>query len=263
MRLKVPREPSVDADRQQREHYDLISAQYEAHNDDPGSQAFRRQFMYAPMFDAVKLSGARVLDAMCGNGQTTRFLLPAGASVIGLDVSEKQISSYKRRWDGCGAVCASIFDTPFDNESFDCVVILGGLHHTHPRISDAVREIERILKPGGHFCFAEPHTGSLPDLIRRTWYRHDRYFAENEASIDVEVLKGVFSHSFRFTRERYSGNVGYLLVLQSLILRLPLWLKRVYAPAALLIERCITPILGRRSACFVVCQWQKTSTRSS
>jgi len=217
--------------------------------------------MYAPMFEALELSGTKVLDAMCGNGQTTRFLVPTGASIVGLDISERQIDSYRRQWGGCAAVCASILHMPFGSESFDRVVILGGLHHAHPHVSDAIGEIERILKPGGYLCFAEPHAGSLPDAVRRIWYRHDRYFAENEASIDLEDLKRQFSHRFRFVKEMYSGNVGYLLVLQSLILRLPLWLKRIYAPAALLIESWINPLLGRRSSCFVVCQWQKRLIR--
>ena len=41
--------------------------------------------------------------------------------------------------------------------SFDCVAVVGGLHHIHPNVKAAVREIHRVLKPGGHFCFMEPH----------------------------------------------------------------------------------------------------------
>ena len=59
------------SERQQQAHYDHIAADYEAHYSDVWSVEYRRRFIYEPMFAVLDLSGMKVLDAMCGSGQTT------------------------------------------------------------------------------------------------------------------------------------------------------------------------------------------------
>jgi ubiquinone/menaquinone biosynthesis C-methylase UbiE len=161
----------------QQDHYDEIAADYEAHYSDPCSLEYRRKFIYEPMFAGIDLSGMKVLDAMCGSGQTTEYLLSRGAVVTGLDLSNEVITTFKSRWTNCDAIQRSLLDSGLPDDSFDCVVIVGGLHHIHPHVSAALREINRVLKPGGFLCFMEPHSGSLPDVIRRVWYKHDRFFS--------------------------------------------------------------------------------------
>ena len=106
---------------------------------------------------------------------------------------------------GAVAVRGSILSSGFDDESFDAVFVTGGLHHVHPRVPEAVAEIHRILKPGGWFCFYEPHTGSLADTARRFWYRHDSRFEDNEAAVDLEDLMRRNRQNFDFVTTRYSG----------------------------------------------------------
>ena len=103
---------------------------------------------------------------------------------------------------------------------------MGGLHHAHPRLDETVAEIHRVLKPGGYLCFSEPHLGSLPDVVRKLWYRVDPLFLSNEASLDFARLKRRFAGSFTFGPDHYLGNLGYLLIFNSLVFRVPLWLKR-------------------------------------
>jgi 2-polyprenyl-3-methyl-5-hydroxy-6-metoxy-1,4-benzoquinol methylase len=62
------------AELQQQQHYDEIAAAYEAHYSDEWSVEYRRRFIYEPMFAGIELSGMKVLDAMCGSGQTTSYL---------------------------------------------------------------------------------------------------------------------------------------------------------------------------------------------
>ena len=65
----------------QQDHYDQIADEYEAHYSDACSLEYRRKFIYEPMFEGIDLSGMKVLDAMCGSGQTTEYLLSRGALV--------------------------------------------------------------------------------------------------------------------------------------------------------------------------------------
>jgi hypothetical protein len=98
----------------------------------------------------------------------------------------------------------------------------------------------------------------LPDYARKLWYRYDSLFAENEDSIDLEALKTQFAAQFRFVKERYRGGLAYLLVFNSLIFRIPLWLKRVYSPPLLWLESALQwTNAGKRSSCFVICRWMK------
>lgn len=247
----------MNEDRLQGRHYDRIGEAYDAHYDDPSSQAYRDRFIYDPMLEDLPLGGARVLEAMCGSGQVTRYLLSRGAEVTGLDISERQIRLFQERWPGCGARCASILDSGFEDETFDGIVIVGGLHHVHPGLSPAVVEICRILKPGGFFCFAEPHRGSLPDIVRRFWYRHDRLFADNEESVDVGALMREFHETFDMAKVRYSGNLGYLFVLNSMVFRIPLGWKRYYAPAILVLEGVLSRIQTKATSCMALAQWVK------
>ena len=241
----------------QKEHYARIGSEYAKHYGDPWSQRYRRQFINEPMLEGLDLSARCVLDAMCGSGETTRYLLERGARVTGVDISQKEIRQFTTAFPGCDAHCASILSTGLESERFDCVVVVGGLHHLHPRLREAVDEIHRVLKVGGYFCFAEPHKDSLPDQARRLWYRHDSLFAENEASLDIGSLKTQFSAKFDFTRENYKGNLAYLFVLNSLVFRIPLQFKRLYSPGLIGLEAMIGKMQGKRLSCFAVCQWRK------
>ena len=241
----------------QKRHYELIASRYAAHYGDHWSQEYRRRFINRPMFKNIDLSNAVVLDAMCGSGETTAFLVGQGAKVTGVDISEEEIKEYEKRYPGCTSKCASILSSQLESDHYDCVVVVGGLHHLHPQVNDAITEIHRVLKVGGYFCFFEPHQGSLPNALRRLWYRMDSLFAENEEAIDVDSMKSDFSTRFRFITEAYKGNFAYLLVLNSLIFRMPLWMKGLYSRPLMILESIVEKIQGKRSSCFVVCQWQK------
>ena len=245
------------SERQQQQHYDEIAADYETHYSDEWSLEYRRRFIYDPMFEGIDLSGMEVLDAMCGSGQTTSYLLTRGAKVTGLDISNETIDQFQARWREAKAVKCSLLDSGLPDNSFDCVSVVGGLHHIHPEMKAAVREIHRVLKPGGYFCFMEPHTGSFPDVIRRVWYRFDRFFSDNEAAIDIARLQRDFADRFTLRKAKYQGNVAFLLVLNSLIFRIPPRSKRFFAPSLLNVEPLINKLQTKFTSCFVVAQWQK------
>jgi SAM-dependent methyltransferase len=245
------------AERQQQEHYDNIAADYEAHYSDYWSVEYRRRFIYEPMFEGLDLSGMKVLDAMCGSGQTTNYLLSQGASVTGLDISNEVIDTFQTQWSNASVVKRSLLDSGLPDNSFDCVAVVGGLHHIHPNVKRAVREIHRILKPGGHFCFMEPHSGSLPDIVRRVWYRFDRFFSDNEASIDIAALQKDFGSRFELKQAKYLGNFAFLLVLNSLIFRIPPGSKKFFAPLLMKLEPIVNKVQTKLTSCFVVTQWQK------
>lgn len=241
----------------QRRHYDKIAPDYEVHYGDSCSREYRQRFIYQPMFAGVDVGKMNILDAMCGSGHTTEYLLSHGARVTGLDISEAEINSFSTRFPDARGLCRSLLRSGLESDSFDCVAVVGGLHHVHPHLQSAIREIHRVLKPGGYFCFMEPHTGSLPDLVRRLWYRFDPLFSDNEAAINLRDLQKDFTNEFVFNRTRYQGNVAFLFVLNSLIFRIPLRAKPIYSPALMACEAALSTMQTKLTACFAIAQWQK------
>ena len=228
--LEYPIVSSTEPEQLQKLHYEKIGTEYESNYSDPDGQRYRERFIHKPMFKGIELAGRNVLEAMSGGGQTTSYLLSQGAQVTGLDISREAIDTFIRRWPQCDAICASIMNSGLPSDAFDCVAIIGGLHHLPPNEIAALSEVHRVLKPGGHLCFAEPFKGSLPDIFRSFWYKHDKLFAANEASIDLNELKREFSTRFSFVDETYLGNIGYLFVINSMVFRIPIRLKPLYTP---------------------------------
>jgi demethylmenaquinone methyltransferase/2-methoxy-6-polyprenyl-1,4-benzoquinol methylase len=92
---------------------------------------------------------ALVLDLASGTGDFSRLVrerLPDARSVA-VDITEEMLQ-LARQHGQKEAVCADAAALPFGNASFDCVFIGYGLRN-FPNLGAAVREIERITRPGG------------------------------------------------------------------------------------------------------------------
>lgn len=228
-----------NSEKGQKEYYDKIAAKYDRYHTNPYAVKYRYT-CYGRMFQGIDFKGLKVLDAMCGGGDVTEYLLQKGASVTGLDISESFCKIYKARFKDCNIVCSSILRTEFPSSSFDAAVITGGLHHLHPHVNQGINEIARILKPSAYFCFFEPNAGSIVDVFRKIWYRMDkRYFQENEEAIDIDDIMKKHKYHFEVTKTKYGGNLAYLFVSQAMIFRIPPGLIKYYAPFLLWLEKVI------------------------
>jgi SAM-dependent methyltransferase len=101
-------------------------------------------------FDGAR--GLRVLEIGCGLGTDGARFARAGAIYTGVDLTEAAVSLARRNFelqDLTGEFrTADAENLDFPGESFDLVYSHGVLHHT-PDTARAVREVYRVLKPGG------------------------------------------------------------------------------------------------------------------
>lgn len=96
--------------------------------------------------------GDRVLDAGAGPGRFTLELLRLGAHVTALDISPGQLELLRARVPDVEAMLGDVTDlSRFPDDSFDLTVCFGGpLSYVVDRAEDAVAELARVTKPGGH-----------------------------------------------------------------------------------------------------------------
>ncbi|WP_458011147.1 methyltransferase domain-containing protein [Candidatus Solincola sp.] len=113
-----------------------------------------RRMVLASLLDGLPLGeGRRVLDVGCGTGGNFPFLSRYG-EVEGCDYSEEAVRFCRLR--GIAPVReASIYDLPYPDASFDLVTCLDVLEHLRLDLP-ALRELERVLKPGGHLLLTIP-----------------------------------------------------------------------------------------------------------
>lgn len=113
--------------------------------------------------DFQNTRGLRVLEIGCGMGTDGAQFAKAGAIYTGIDLTDAAVELARKRFQVSGLKgefrVADAERLDFPDASFDLVYSHGVLHHT-PDIEAAVREIHRVLKPGGRAMVMLYHRGS-------------------------------------------------------------------------------------------------------
>jgi SAM-dependent methyltransferase len=99
----------------------------------------------------VPKPGKLTVDIGCGEGRVTRDLRALGHRVVGVDRSFTMAAAAAE-----GVVVADATRLPFASGSTDCAVAFMSLHDID-QMAETVREVARILIPGGHFVIAIVH----------------------------------------------------------------------------------------------------------
>jgi len=110
-----------------------------------------------------KARGLKVLEIGCGLGTDGAQFAEAGAFYTGVDLTDAAVELARRRFELFGLSgkfqTADAENLDFAKESFDLVYSHGVLHHT-PETGKAIREIHRVLRPGGRAMVMLYHRGS-------------------------------------------------------------------------------------------------------
>ena len=135
--------------------YDEWAATYDK---DPNPQT---ALEYRPVLEALDARrGEHILDAACGTGRYTAVLRDAGADVVGFDFSEAMLAKARARLPDVAFVQGDLNrPLPFPDGSFDAVLCGQALKHL-PALHAPMRELARVLRPGGRLVFSVTH----PDM---------------------------------------------------------------------------------------------------
>jgi ubiquinone/menaquinone biosynthesis C-methylase UbiE len=142
-------------------------------NEARGTPAFYRSLdehrykVHPGLLSAVgfeKTKGLRVLEIGCGCGSEAERFARAGARYTTVDLTNAALSITQRRFQLGGLegrfIQGDAEDLPFADGSFDLVYSHGVLHHT-PNTPRTIREVHRVLAPGGRAVIMLYHRASF------------------------------------------------------------------------------------------------------
>jgi 2-polyprenyl-3-methyl-5-hydroxy-6-metoxy-1,4-benzoquinol methylase len=101
----------------------------------------------------------KLLDVGCGDGKYLNRMRPLGWSVEGVDFDSKAVANAKVQY-GLDLHCGNLQDANFSSEMFDAVTMSHVIEHL-PEPLVLLKEIQRILKPGGRLVVTTPNSDSL------------------------------------------------------------------------------------------------------
>jgi len=172
-----------------------------------------------PLIDRHLTGSRRILDIGCGEGQAARRLTALGAEVIGLDPTRAQLRTARERAGGPAYAHAIAESLPCRSASFDGVVMCLVIEHIEA-YDQAIREVARVLEPGGRFLLLlnhpllqAPGSGWIDDHILEEQYWRVGQYLNDDAGIE-EVAPGVNLPFMHRPLSRYihvMGEVGLLI----------------------------------------------------
>lgn len=145
------------------------------------------------------VTGKRLLDLGCGAGENSVYFSLKGAHCTATDYSpgmvDKALKLAQANNVHIDGRTMNAMEIEFPDETFDIVYAANLLHHL-PEPKAALREIHRVLKPGGKLCFWDPlRHNPVINIYRRiaTGVR-----TKDELALDIGITK-VVSSLFRET----------------------------------------------------------------
>ncbi len=163
-----------------------------------------RRVALAVLADAVgDRSALRILDAGCGTGGTTVALRRFG-SVVGIDLAWEALAPARARGLQGQLARGSVELLPFADGSFDVVTSFEVIYHLGVGSDvQALRELRRVLKPGGLLLLRVP---------AHDWLRgeHDRLVHTRHRYTRTEVVDKLRDTGFKAERISWANSALFV-----------------------------------------------------
>jgi ubiquinone/menaquinone biosynthesis C-methylase UbiE len=149
--------------------------------------------------------GERILDIGAGKGKVASQVMKSpGVEIYAVEPNEKRLESMKREFPAIKSSLAGAESLPFADSYFDKAYTTMALHHFSD-LDRALREVARVLKPGGSFVVleVEPDSG-LGSLFKF----FGRVIGEHMGMLTREQLQGRLESvgGFRVLRSESRGS---------------------------------------------------------
>jgi SAM-dependent methyltransferase len=184
---------------QQREHFNSIAEKYRVGREDVNHKTIK-SIIWDRAGSVIKNhlpDDFSMLEAMCGYAEGYGIIsdtIGTPCDYLGFDYSDDIVSSKAIIKTGLNVIHADATQFMPENNKYDLILLIGGLHHVPDFASDVVKRLSTGLKHGGIFVNLEPtHANPLYKWIRNRIYKNNEIFdVETERSFELEELKSFF-----------------------------------------------------------------------
>jgi ubiquinone/menaquinone biosynthesis C-methylase UbiE len=151
-----------------------------------------------------RLYKPKICEVGCGSGQFSKELskrLTNEHDFYGIDISEVILEYYP-----FNKINASAFNIPVEENFFDVICYPASLHHLYP-FEEAIKEMDRILKPDGFFYCLEPNYYHLHRfLIMKNKFIYQFFRKANDVPIQFKKLSDTLSRrGFNIIYNKYTN----------------------------------------------------------
>lgn len=166
------------------------------------------------MIDLTNIKeGDTLLEVSAGTGKDSELIakrLGKTGQLFSLDISPHMLSYAKEKLKDSDTpaefVCASAVSLPFATNQFDALYCFAGVGH-FPDQASALKEMARVVKPGGKVVFCEKH---VPVWLRNTEYGKI-LINNNPMFADEDPLKLIPVEARDLGIRWINGNVHYVV----------------------------------------------------
>lgn len=159
--------------------------------------------LLAPLLPAG-VPGRRILDAGCGTGWNLQDLSTFG-DTYGVDLSPLAVITTRRR--GGRVAQGDLLGLPYASSSFDVVTSFDVLYHAWIKDdAQAVRELARVLKPGGLILVKAP-------ALRILWGAHDEAVHSRHRYTRGELERLLAGAGLELIRSTYANSLLFPVLL--------------------------------------------------
>jgi GT2 family glycosyltransferase/SAM-dependent methyltransferase/glycosyltransferase involved in cell wall biosynthesis len=141
------------------------------------------------------VAGKNVLDIACGEGYGSYFLAKSAARVLGVDISPEAVLHATTHYlsPNLEFLTGSVDNIPVLGERiFDVIVSFETIEHVPaPAQAAFLREVKRLLKPGGIFIVSTPNKHFYSDVPQ---YKNEYHLREFQLEEFKQFLGGGFGH---------------------------------------------------------------------
>ncbi|MBI3558261.1 MAG: class I SAM-dependent methyltransferase [Deltaproteobacteria bacterium] len=191
----------------------------------------RCDFLTQPFNGNSGVTSPKALEVGCGDGSFSGVLAAAFNDLTCLDVSDTLLDAARQLHPEVTFVNADIHQTAFPDASFDLIVGCSVLHHLDWNI--ALKEMFRILKPGGELRFSEPNMLNPQVFLQKNWpwlkkrlgdSPDETAFTPHQIATSLEKagFTGIVSEPYEFLHPGISKNfIGLLIRVETLLEKTP------------------------------------------
>jgi len=156
-------------------------------------------------FDITKdyIKDKNVLDIGCWVGGYEVLINDYARQITAIDIEQKALAVAQKSFPNIKFLKASVLKLPFPDNSFDVVTMWAVIEHI-PKGTEikALKEINRVLKKNGIFCFNTMNDHWLSKLL------DPAYFLKGHRHYNKEVLEGMLDYTgFKVIRTFINGKL--------------------------------------------------------